>query len=99
MAASTVDLQEYLSDGRYQVACCFRRPAGDTVVMLRAQTPKLAGTYSSIWLSVRDPEALALVPGTGDVPIVAEERTRPEAFEPTRRPRLAWLRTVLSSLM
>ena len=59
------DLETYLRDGTYEVVSTYRRPAGDTVVILRSRPPREPGVYSSIWLSVRDPQDLALLRCSG----------------------------------
>ena len=55
------DLETYLRDGTYEVASTYRRPTGDTVVMLRSRPPREPGVCSSIWVSLRDPQDMALL--------------------------------------
>jgi hypothetical protein len=54
-------LEAYLRDGVYEVAWTCGRPAGDTVVMLRARAPHENRHCPSIWLSLRDPQDVALL--------------------------------------
>jgi hypothetical protein len=80
-------LEAWMRDGAYEVTWTYRRPSGDTVVMLRSRPPRQPGVCPSVWLSLRDPQDLALLrrlrAGEGEpAPIVAPS---PEDIAPLGR--------------
>jgi hypothetical protein len=91
-------LTAYLRAGTYEVAYTCRRPSGDTVVMLRSRPPRQPGVYPSIWLSLRDPQDLALLSGPREAieqPVPTVVRSAQESALTLRgRSRFALLRAL-----